>query len=90
MKKHNKKNVATMVRYLVKFKAPIFSAVLPTVIICAGQAGASLATAQLFQAVFDGNLTRMGWWVAVLVGIWFALMSTGAVRESTFPASPTM
>ena len=70
-----------MVRYLVKFKAPIFSAVLPTVIICAGQAGASLATAQLFQAVFDGNLTRMGWWVAVLVGIWFALMSTGAVRD---------
>ncbi len=81
MKKHNKKTAATMAYYLVKFKGDLFLALLPILLVCAGQAGASLATAQLFQAVFDGNLTRMGWWVGLLVGIWFALMGAGAVRD---------
>lgn len=81
MKKHNKRTSATMARYLAKFKGDVLLALLPALLVCGGQAGASLATAQLFQSVFEGDLNGMFRWVAALIGIWFALMGAGAVRD---------
>ena len=82
MKKHNKKTAA-MALYLAKFKLDIFLVLLPTLAVCGGQAGASLATAQLFQSVFQGDLHGMLRWVAALIGIWSALIGLDAVREAS-------
>lgn len=81
MKKHNKKTAATLSHYLIKFKATVLVAQLPTLLVCGGQAGASLVTAQLFQSVFERDLSGMFRWVLALVGVWFVLMGAGAVRD---------
>ena len=49
MRKTN--DAAGMAYYLKKHRWPVLLGALPTLVVCGGQAGASLATAQLFQAV---------------------------------------
>ncbi|MCI8386130.1 MAG: ABC transporter ATP-binding protein [Acutalibacter sp.] len=70
-----------MAYYLKKYRWPVLLGALPTLVVCGGQAGASLATAQLFQAVFEGSLSGMLRWVILLVGIWLGLMAFGVVRD---------
>lgn len=79
MKKLEKK--ASMAYYLTKFKGPVFLAVLPLLVICGGQAGASLVTAQVFQAVFEGSLTGMLRWLLLLAAVWFTMMGVSALWE---------
>lgn len=79
MSKENK--TAGMADYLKKYRWPVLWGVLPMLVVCGAQAGASLATAQLFQAVFEGSLPGMLRWVLLLVGIWFGVMASGAVRD---------
>ncbi len=79
MSQENK--TAGMAYYLKKYRWPVLLGALPTLVVCGGQAGASLATAQLFQAVFEGSLSGMLRWVILLVGIWLGLMAFGVVRD---------
>ncbi len=79
MRKTN--DAAGMAYYLKKHRWPVLLGALPTLVVCGGQAGASLATAQLFQAVFEGSLSGMLRWVVLLVGIWISLMTLGVVLE---------
>ena len=81
MKKKNKKATAAMAYYLKKHRPAVLLGLLPMLVVCGAQAGASLATAQLFQAVFEGSLDGMLRWVVLLVGIWLAVMGAGAVRD---------
>ena len=79
MRKKNK--AAGLAYYLKKYRWLVLLGALPTLVVCGGQAGASLATAQLFQAVFEGSLSGMLRWVILLVGIWLGLMAFGVVRD---------
>ncbi len=79
MRKKNK--AAGLAYYLKRYRWPVLLGALPTLVVCGGQAGASLATAQLFQAVFEGSLSGMLRWVILLVGIWLGLMAFGVVRD---------
>ncbi len=79
MSQENK--TAGMAYYLKKYRWSVLLGALPTLVVCGGQAGASLATAQLFQAVFEGSLSGMLRWAVLLIGIWLGLMAFGIVRD---------
>ena len=77
----NDNKTAGMAYYLKKYRWPVLLGALPMLVVCGGQAGASLATAQLFQAVFEGSLTEMLRWGVILTGIWFGVMVFSVVRD---------
>ena len=81
MKKHNKKTAATMARYLVKFKGDVLLAMLPLVMICGMISVNSLVTAQVFQRVFDGDLSGMIKWMLILMGAWFLVQAVSVLHE---------
>ncbi len=84
MKTKNERKEAqtvSMSYYLKKFWRPALAASLPLLAMCGGQAGASLATAQLFQTVFEGDMEGMLWWMVALSGIWLGLMGLSAAKE---------
>ena len=81
MKKHNKKTVATMARYLVKFKGDVLLALLPLVVICGMLSLTSLVTAQVFQRVFEGDLSGLIKWMLILTGAWFLVQAVSVLHE---------
>ena len=81
MKKQNKKTAATMARYLVKFKGDVLLALLPLVAICGMLSLTSLVTAQVFQRVFEGDLSGLIKWMLILTGAWFLVQAVSVLHE---------
>ncbi len=81
MKKHNKKTASTMARYLVKFKGDVLLALLPLVAICGMLSLTSLVTAQVFQRVFEGDLSGLIKWMLILTGAWFLVQAVSVLHE---------
>ncbi len=81
MKRENKKTAATMTHYLIKFRWPVLLGVLPTIAAYGIQAGSALVTAQVFQAVFEGDLHEMLHCMLLLMALFFIMLVAGALGE---------
>ncbi len=81
MKSENKQTTVTMAHYLKKHRWAVLLGVLPTITAYGIQSGASLVTAQVFQAVFDGDLPGMLRWMLLLMALFFTMLAASALGE---------
>ncbi len=83
MKKDRKgnKDSAALTHYLKRFYRPVLLAVLPMLVVCGGQAAASLVMAQAFQSVFLGDLDGLLGWMLLLMAVWFSLMGVNILTD---------